>query len=123
MLQMMSVDIPAFGMVKDDKHRTRALASEQGEIALSKTGSVFKLITAIQDEAHRSAITHHRGKRSRQLTKSELDEINGVGEKKKAKLLKHFKSINAIKAASVEELVAAGIDRKTAENIAAHFLR
>ena len=121
MLQMMSVDVPAFGMVKDDKHRTRVLVSENGEIALSQTGSVFKLITAIQDEAHRSAITHHRGKRSQKLTKSELDEITGVGEKKKAKLLRHFKSINAIKSASVDELVSAGIDRKTAENIAEHF--
>ncbi|MEE0944801.1 MAG: excinuclease ABC subunit UvrC [Clostridia bacterium] len=121
MLQMMSVDIPAFGMVKDDKHRTRALVSENGEIAISQTGSVFKLITAIQDEAHRSAITHHRGKRSRNLSKSELDEITGVGEKKKAKLLKHFKSVKAIKEASSDELSRAGIDKRTAENIVAHF--
>lgn len=123
MLDMMSADITAFGMVKDDKHRTRALISEKGEIELSRTGSVFKLITAIQDEAHRSAITHHRGKRSSNLTKSELDKIDGVGEKKKARLLKHFKSISAIKSATVDEITAAGVDRKTAENIVSYFDR
>lgn len=121
MLEMMSADIPAFGMVKDDKHRTRALVSEEGEVALPQTGSVFKLITAIQDEAHRSAITHHRNKRSAKIGKSELDDIPGVGEKKKAKLLRHFKSVDAIKSATSEEIEQAGIDKKTAKNIVKHF--
>lgn len=118
---MMSAEIPAFGMVKDVRHRTRGLVSDKGEIELSPTGSVFKLITAIQDEAHRSAITHHRKQHGAAMTKSELDGIKGVGEKRKTALLRHFKSIDAIKAASVEELCAGGVDRATAENIRKHY--
>lgn len=121
MLEMMSADIPAFGMVKDDRHRTRALVSSEGQIELSPTGSVFKLITAIQDEAHRSAITHHRKKRGANVTRSELDDIKGIGEKRKAALLKHFKSVSAIKAASEEELISAGADIRTARNIIEYF--
>ncbi len=121
MLDMMSVEIPAFGMVKDSRHRTRALVSDNGEIALSPTGSVFKLITSIQDEAHRSAITHHRNKRSQSVTKSELDEIAGIGQARKSRLLAHFKSVDRVKTASFEELLAAGVDKKTAENILKHF--
>ncbi|MBQ7793563.1 MAG: excinuclease ABC subunit UvrC [Clostridia bacterium] len=121
MIEAMSADIPAFGMVKDDRHRTRALVSENGEISISQTSSVFKLITAIQDEAHRSAVEHHRNKRAKNITRSELDGIVGVGEKRKAMLLSYFKSVNAIKNASVDELVKSGIDRKTAENIAEYF--
>ena len=121
MLEMMSADIPAFGMVKNDRHRTRALVSGRGEISISPTGSVFKLITAIQDEAHRSAITHHRKQRAKNMTRSELDGISGVGSKRKTALLAYFKSMEAIKNASVEELCAAGIDKKTAQNIFNHF--
>ena len=121
MIEMMSADIKAFGMVKDDKHRTRALVSADGEIALSPSGSVFKLITSIQDEAHRSAITHHRKKRVKKLRKSELDNINGIGEKRKAMLLSRFKSIKAIKEADFDTLISAGVDKKTAENIIEYF--
>lgn len=121
MLEIMSADIKAFGMVKDDKHRTRALVSSDGEITLSPTGSVFKLITAIQDEAHRSAITHHRNKRVKKLRKSELDNISGIGEKRKAMLLSRFKSIKAIKEADFDTLISAGVDKKTAENIIEYF--
>ncbi len=121
MLEMMSADIKAFGMVKDDKHRTRALISADGEIALSPTGSVFKLITSIQDEAHRSAITHHRNKRAKKLRKSELDNIIGIGDKRKAMLLSHFKSIKAIKGADFDALIASGLDKKSAESIIEYF--
>ncbi len=121
MLEAMSAEITAFGMVKDDKHRTRAIVSEAGEIAISQTSSVFKLITAIQDEAHRSAVGHHRNKRSKGITRSELDEIKGIGEKKKAKLLSYFKSVKRIREAEVDDLIKAGIDRKTAENIKEYF--
>lgn len=121
MLEMMSADIPAFGMVKDDRHRTRALVSDAGEIALSQTGSVFKLITAIQDEAHRSAITHHRKKRAKKMLTSGLDEIPGVGKARREKLLRHFKSVEKIKQAGVEELRAAGIDAKTAQSVYEYF--
>ncbi len=123
MLDMMSLEIPAFGMVKNDKHRTRALVSKDGELELSPTGSVFKLITSIQDEAHRSAITHHRNKRTKAIKSSELDKIDGVGEKKRAALLKHFKSIKAIAEAGKDELCRAGIDKRTADNIIKYFNR
>lgn len=121
MLEMMNADIKAFGMVKDDRHRTRALISADGEVAISQTGSVFKLITAIQDEAHRSAITHHRNKRTKKLKKSELDNISGIGEKRKAMLLSRFKSIKAIKEADYEALTNAGVDKKTAKSIIEYF--
>lgn len=121
MLEMMGAEIPAYGMVKDARHRTRALVSEAGEIAISPMSSVFKLITAIQDEAHRSAITHHRRQRGKSMKRSELDDIEGIGDKRKAALLKHFKSVEAIKFASEEELTAAGVDRRTAKNIIKYF--
>lgn len=121
MLEMMGADIPAFGMVKDNRHRTRGLVSDKGEISISPTGSVFKLITAIQDEAHRSAITHHRKQRAKNMSRSELDQIEGVGEKRKAKLLNSFKSVDAVRSASVEQIIAAGIDKATAQKIFDHF--
>ncbi len=121
MIEAMDAQIPAFGMVKDDRHRTRAIVSESGEIGLSQTSSVFKLITAIQDEAHRCAVGHHRKKREKKLTYSELDNIKGIGEKKKAKLLSYFKSIKRIRSADVDELVKSGIDRRSAESVKEYF--
>ncbi len=120
-IEMMSAEIPAFGMVKDDKHRTRALVSTDGEISISPTGSVFKLITAIQDEAHRSAITHHRNKRAKNVRRSELDNIRGIGDKRKKMLLSHFKSVKVIKEADFDMLVSAGLDRKSAQSIIEYF--
>ncbi len=120
-LEMMDADIPCFGMAKDDRHRTNAIISSDGEIGISKTSSVFKLITQIQDEAHKAAVTHHRAKRTKKLSRSELDNIKGVGNAKKAKLLTFFKSVNKIKTATVDEITEAGIDRKTAENIVLYF--
>ncbi len=120
-LEMMEADIPCFGMAKDDRHRTRAIISQDGEVCVSKTSSVFKLITAIQDEVHRVAIGHHRKKRAKKLSKSELDNIKGVGDAKKVKLLSYFKSISRIRTASVDEIIKAGIDRKTAEAVKEYF--
>lgn len=112
-MNMMDIHLPVFGMVKDDKHRTRGLFSENGEIILSPLDSVFKFITNVQDEVHRSAITYHRKLRSSDLQKSELDEINGIGKVKKTKLLAHFKSIEKIKEAPLSELEAV-LDKKAA---------
>lgn len=120
-LEMMSADISVFGMVKDDRHRTRAIVSREGEVALSPTSSVFKLVTAIQDEVHRFVISHHRQKRGKRINKSELDNISGIGEKRKALLLSHFKSIKAIKAAEFTELVNAGLDKKSAGAVYKYF--
>jgi excinuclease ABC subunit C len=94
-----------FGMVKDSRHRTRALVDSAGmEIAISARPDVFSFIGRIQEETHRYAIEYHRQLRDQGMKKSALDEIPGVGDARKDKLFKRFKSIAAIKAASVEEL-------------------
>lgn len=104
-LQFLDLDIPVFGMVKDDRHRTRALVTPDGkEIRIDNQPSVFSLVGTIQEETHRFAITYHRTLRSKRLKYSELDQIPGIGPKRKQLLLKHFSSISAIKAASVMEL-------------------
>ena len=116
------VDIPVFGMVKDDKHRTRALLSENGEVYLNPVSSVFHLITNIQDEVHRFAIEYHRSLHRKNTMESELEKIEGIGKQKRIALLSHFRSIAKIKAASVDELVRVkGISLKNAEDIKAYF--
>lgn len=118
----LDVDIPVFGMVKDDKHRTRALLSDAGEVYLNPTGSVFHLITNIQDEVHRFAIEYHRSLHRKNTMESELEKIEGIGKQKRIALLSHFRSIAKIKAASVEELSAVkGISKKNAEEIKGYF--
>jgi excinuclease ABC subunit C len=119
-METMDIKIPVFGMVKDNRHRTRGLLSEAGEVSLSPTDSVYKFITNVQDEVHRSAISYHRNKRSKTLRKSELDEIKGVGNVKKSKLLSHFKSVENIKKASLSELEKI-VDKNTANNIYDYF--
>ncbi len=113
-------DIPVYGMVKDLRHRTRGLISQNGEIELSPLDSVFKFITKVQDEVHRSAIGYHRKLRSKNLVKSELDDIKGIGEVKKAALMKHFGSVSKIREASLEELLAA-VDKGAAEAVYRYF--
>ena len=104
-LSLMGIELPIFGMVKDNRHRTRALVTPEGaEIGIQTVPAVFSLIGRIQEETHRFAITYHRQLRSRRVKGSQLDEIPGVGEKRRLALLKHFKSVTAVKAASVEEL-------------------
>jgi excinuclease ABC subunit C len=96
---------PVFGMVKDDRHRTRALVTPDGEqIAIDSNQSVFSFIGTIQEETHRFAITYHKTLRSKRLRYSQLDQIPGIGPKRKQELLQAFKSIAAIRAASIEEL-------------------
>lgn len=98
------LDIKVYGMVKNDKHRTRALIDEQGgEQELSE--NLMNIITNFQDEVHKTAIEYHRKIRDKEITKSALDDISGIGEVKKQALLKHFGSIDKIKEASVEELI------------------
>ena len=104
----LGLDIKIAGLVKDGKHRTTELiVGNEGEIiGLKQNSTLFKLMTQIQDEVHRFAITFHRDKRSKRQTISELDSIKGIGEKSKQLLLKQFKSVKRIKEASMEELVA-----------------
>ena len=104
-LRELSLSIPVVGMVKDDRHRTRALVTPEGaEIAIDRTPAVFAFIGQIQEETHRFAITYHRSLRSRRLHYSELDTIPGIGPKRKQELLKAFKSLTAIRSASLMEL-------------------
>ena len=104
-LQELDLPIPVFGMVKDDKHRTRALVTPQGmEIAIDANQSVFSFIGNIQEETHRFAITYHRKLRSKRLQYSQLDEIPGIGPKRKQLLLKTFGSLSAMSCADIQEL-------------------
>lgn len=121
-LDKYNLKISLFGMVKDSKHRTRAIASQHGDIQIKPTRRAFALITAIQDETHRFAISFHKKKRSDNMLKSELLNIEGVGKKRVEALFKNFKSLKKIKSASLEELCSVkGIDKKTAENIYLYF--
>ena len=104
-LSTLGLTIPIFGMVKDDRHRTRALVTPDGrEIRIDNQQAVFALIGNIQEETHRFAITYHRQLRSKRLRYSELDTIAGIGPKRKQELLKTFKSLTAIGQASLTEL-------------------
>ena len=114
------LNIPVFGMVKDDSHRTRGVTTETDEIYIKRTDAIFKFLTQIQDETHRFAITSFNKKHKTTTLKSELTNIHGVGEIKKNKLLKTFKSINIIKELNVEELSKV-VDEKTAINIFEYF--
>ena len=104
-LRELNLSFPVFGMVKDDRHRTRALVTPEGrEIRIDNNQAIFSLIGNIQEETHRFAITYHRQLRSKRLRYSELDGIPGIGPKRKQELLKQFKSLTAIGQASIAEL-------------------
>ncbi|WP_297280715.1 excinuclease ABC subunit UvrC [uncultured Anaerococcus sp.] len=100
-----NLNIEIAGLVKDDKHTTRAIIYENEEIPINKRSPAYKLIYEIQEEAHRFAINYHRKLRQKTVQSSELDNIKGVGEKTRTNLYKHFKNISNIKKASVEELM------------------
>lgn len=115
-------DIPVYGMVKDSKHRTRAIASDGGEIAINSKRQAFTLISTIQEEVHRYSVAYHHSKHKKSMLNATLTKIDGVGEKKSKALLKHFKTITAIKEASIEELCKAeGINRVIAEKVYNYF--
>ncbi len=104
-LDELGIYIPVCGMVKDDNHRTRGLYFNNVEIPIDKDSEGFKLITRIQDEAHRFAIEFHRSLRSKAQVKSSLDDIPGIGPARRKALMKHFKSIEDIRNADVETLM------------------
>lgn len=123
-LNELHIDIPVCGMVKDDNHRTRGLYFNNVELPIDTHSEGFKLITRIQDEAHRFAIEYHRSLRSKSQVKSVLDDIPGVGPTRRKALMRHFKSIEEIKNATVEELLEVPeLNRKAAEEIVAFFKR
>lgn len=116
------IDIPLWGMYKDDKHRTKGLINATKEIELDRTSNLYRFVASIQEEVHNYAISYHRSLRNKSLTKSTLDDIPGVGEKRKKALLSHFKNIEEIKNASEEELSQVeGLNRSVAENIYNYF--
>ena len=122
LLELTDTDIPLFAMVKDDKHRTSALLRTDGSrVGLKPKSEEFRLVSAIQEEVHRFAITYHRTLRGKSMKGSSLEKIDGVGAKTAQKLLKHFKTIHAIREADAETLRSAGVSMKVAENIYRHF--
>lgn len=121
-LRELGLSIPVAGMVKDDNHRTRGLYYQNVEIPVDTHSEGFKLITRIQDETHRFAITYHRSLRARAQVHSRLDDIPGIGPARKKALMQHFQSIEDLMHASVEEIAAVpGIPRREAEDIFRFF--
>jgi len=115
------LSVPVYGMVKDSRHRTRALMSPDGEeVGLQGNPAAFALIGTIQEETHRFAVEYHRSLRSKSSYKSKLDTIEGVGEKRRNALLKSFGSVKKIAAASSEELSEV-VPKNVADKIFAHF--
>lgn len=100
-------DIPVFGMVKDDKHKTRAIAEDGGEIAINSNRTAFTLVTKIQDEVHRFSITYSRSKHKATAFELSLTKVDGIGENRARALFKHFKTVKAMKSATCEELAEA----------------
>ena len=120
-LERMGLDIPAYGMVKDDRHRTRALVHPDGrEIGIQAIPALFALVGQIQEETHRFAIEYHRQLQAGHVKGSVLDQIPGVGEKRRQQLLKHFKTVKAIRAATVEQLQEA-VPQNTARAVYEYF--
>ena len=115
----LGLDIPVLGLVKNSKHKTSEVITENGDIIGLKQGTtLFRLLSQLQDEVHRFAITFHRERRSKRQIASELDNIKGIGEKTKQLLLTHFKSVSGIKKASIDELLAV-VGKSKAEIVAA----
>ncbi len=121
-LERLGLSIPVCGMVKDDNHRTRGLYYQNVEIPIDRYSEGFKLITRIQDEVHRFAIEYHRSLRSQGQVRSVLDDIEGIGPARRKALMRRFKSLEAIRDASLEELSSTeGMNRRAAESVYGFF--
>ncbi len=117
-LDEMGIEVSLFGLVKDDKHRTRAIAKEGGEIQVNANKNLFSLLTNIQDEVHRFSISFQRQQHKKKQYELEITRVKGIGEKKALALLKHFKTKQGLKEASVEELASvAKINKETADRL------
>ena len=121
-LDALGIDLPVFGIVKDDSHRTRGIVSVDGELEADRADEGFLLLVNMQDEMHRRAVGYHDKLHRKKNLSSELEHISGVGEKRRKALFKAFKSVKNIREATVEEIAAiSGIDRTTAENVYRYF--
>ena len=117
-LRELNIDVPVFGMVKDDRHRTRAIAKDGGEIAIASYHGAFKLVAAIQEEVHRFAIGYQRNVRKKNTFSMRLTQIKGIGPKKAQAILKEFKTKAKLKEATVEQLAkAASVSMEKAQEI------
>lgn len=122
LFERLGVYTPVFGMVKDEFHKTRTLTDGENEISIAKEQSVFMLIYKIQEEVHRFTISRMQKAKSKKLTRSSLENIPGIGQKKAAILLAHFKTLTALKGASRDEIAEVkGVSAKDAENIRNYF--
>ena len=121
-LESMNISIPVCGMVKDERHRTRGLMYKDVEISMPKSGEGFRLVTRIQDEVHRFALEYHRKLRADSQVRSVLDDIQGIGPTRRKALMRHFKGIDPIRKASVEELCQVeSMNLKSAEAVFEFF--
>ena len=121
-LEDLRLNIPVCGMVKDDYHRTRGLYYHNEEIPIDKSSEAFRLVTRIQDEAHRFAIEYHRQLRGKGQVHSILDDIDGIGPARRKALMRHYMSLDAIRAASVEELAKVpSMNEKSAQEVYTFF--
>jgi excinuclease ABC subunit C len=122
LLRELNIDIPVFGMVKDDYHKTRALCTDSEEISIAKENAIFVFIYKIQEEVHRFTVSRMDSAKRKTLTKSSLTKIEGIGDAKAKALLKHFGGIGKLKAASGEEISAVkGIGKNDAKRIFEYF--
>ena len=121
-LRELNLSIPVCGMVKDDNHRTRGLYYNNVEVPIDRHSEGFRLITRIQDEAHRFAIEYHRSLRGKGQVRSVLDDIPDIGPARRKALMRRFRSLEAVKEATVEELMETpGMNRKSAESVYRFF--
>ena len=116
--KILKENIPVWGMYKDDKHKTKGLINLEKDIVLDKSSDIYRFVASIQEEVHNYAINYHRSIRNKSLTKSVLDDIQGIGEKRKKSLISHFKDIKNIEDATVEQLLEVeGMNRLSAQNV------
>ena len=120
-LNKYNISVPIFGMVKDSKHKTRAITSAFEDIHIKGNRKAFTLVTTIQNEVHRTAVSYHHKRNKTKTLKTELTEISGVGEATAIKLIKAFKSVKRIKEASFEDIVKHGFSTKIAKNIVEYY--
>jgi len=121
-LTELGLNLPVAGLVKNEKHQTAGLLTQDGHpVSLDRHSPLFHLLERMQEEVHRFAITFHRQQRAKQMTNSQLERIPGVGSRRRQILLRAFKSLDKLRSASLEELIGAGLPRSTAEDVFRHF--
>ena len=120
----LGISVPVFGMVKDAHHKTRTIVSEDGEVSIAREPEVFRFVYRIQEEVHRYTISRMSAAKGKTMKQSSLEKVPGIGPAKAKKLLQHFKTLTALRGASLEEIAAVpGISRENAAALQAFFQR